>query len=109
VKSFEVLQLSADDAPGPCFRGKLAEREERAPAVVKDEGELFAMAGTVVEKGAACCALANSFGRSALDGGEQRGEETFGQGIASEEKNGVGCVACERIPEKGDAGYVAGE
>jgi hypothetical protein len=104
VKSFEVLQLSTDDAPGACFRGKLAEREEREPAVVKDEGELFAMAGTVVEK-----ALANSFGRSALDGGEQHGEETFGQGIASEEQNGVGCVACERIPEKGDAGYVAGE
>jgi hypothetical protein len=37
VKSFEVLQLAADDAPGACFRGKLAEHGERAAAVVKDE------------------------------------------------------------------------
>jgi hypothetical protein len=37
VKSFKVLELAADDAPGTCFGGQLAKREERAVAVVDDE------------------------------------------------------------------------
>jgi hypothetical protein len=37
VKSFEVFQLAADDAPAACFGCTLAEREERAAAVVEDE------------------------------------------------------------------------
>jgi hypothetical protein len=36
VKSFEVFELAADDAPGACFGGQLTEREERAVAVVED-------------------------------------------------------------------------
>jgi len=37
VKSFEVLELAADDAPAACFRSQLAKSEERAVAVVEDE------------------------------------------------------------------------
>jgi hypothetical protein len=37
VKSFEVFELAADDAPAACFGCTLAEREERAAAVVEDE------------------------------------------------------------------------
>jgi hypothetical protein len=37
VKSLEVFELPADDAPAACFGGKLAKGEESAAAVVKDE------------------------------------------------------------------------
>jgi hypothetical protein len=37
VKGFEVFELAADDAPAACFGCTLAEREERAAAVVEDE------------------------------------------------------------------------
>ncbi len=37
VKSFEVFQFAADDAPAPCFRRKLAKGEKGAVAKVEDE------------------------------------------------------------------------
>jgi hypothetical protein len=37
VKSFEVFELAADDAPAACFGCKLAKREESAAAMVEDE------------------------------------------------------------------------
>jgi hypothetical protein len=37
VKSFEVFELAADDAPAAGFGSKLAKGEERAAAVVEDE------------------------------------------------------------------------
>src|SRR5260370_37640254 len=67
------------------------------------------MAWIVVERGAACCAPTNSLRRGALDGGLQRGEETFGQGVAAEEKSGVKAVAGEGVPEEWNGGDVAGQ
>src|SRR5713226_7634734 len=44
-----------------------------------------------------------------LGGLAQRGEEPFGEGVAAEEERGIEGVAGEGVPEKRDAGDVAGE
>ena len=67
------------------------------------------MAWIAVEEGAACCSATNSIGGGALTGGMRRGKEMFGQGIATEEKNGVGRVAREGVPEKWNGGDVTCE
>src|SRR5882762_5043745 len=44
-----------------------------------------------------------------LGGLAQRGEEPFGEGVAAEEERGVEGIAGEGVPEKRNAGDVAGE
>ncbi len=107
VKSFEVFELAADDAPAACFRRKLAKREERAAAVVEDEdtnanprngacsAEIVAMRHGWSGRGAGCGGGRpyNSFGRDSLNERVQRGKETFGQGVTTEENSGIDGVA----------------
>ena len=65
----------------------------------------FAIAWIVVK----WSAPTNSIDRGALTGGMRRREEALGQGVAAEEKSGVGGVAPEGVPEEWDGGDIAGE